>query len=938
MTLKSTLTTLGLSALLSLPSLAGNGTFQTKEGRRFVNLTIAFKGAISDANINRWKDHFTTANERLYRATAGQLQFGDIRFGRDTFTERRADIVISQTGHAHVTGDVVGSSMGTKEQLKIFTADDLDGPQTTVHEFGHYAFGLWDEYKGSLYGVQNGVYRLLGPATEESNTVFCVSKGENPNLASIMWDSNKVEIAHFCMGANHRKEISIGNGQVVRSFQQEKEGRDCWASIAEYAGLTAPTEPPTFNEKPPAPPNFKELSGDAVTVYLIQSTSGLTLGTTKVAITDGISRLRGPKAGRPTGDFAGVMTYNSDGVDTNLSIREFRTAAQRSAANTLVKAIPASNVPDCDAAVALRAARDAINTEEAKYATGFAAKTIVLFSDNRGTDGIDDALIEELKQSNIGVNVLELFVSQDDRLKNLSARTLGRHAPSKFKRPAVKVLAKVETDAVETNQAQNDVGAGMVGQFRIDGFEGDIDSTTPQTQQVAIDSFVNSVTFELSTVFNPEAASANPLELEIRDPSGNLVDLVNPPANVEVTVSEVDAKTVTIQSPAVGNWTCKVSAPGDPTRYALDIFGEGDALLSGNKADAIKGQFPAATPIRVTLGTAQNIMGAQVDGKVFRPDGSELPITLFDDGDAAHGDQLANDGIYSVLFNDYVGPGDYLVSIQAKSTSNTQFTTVNFRGDAAGGFTPGPTGPCPAFQRELNMVISCLGNTGTGSGLLPLANFEVLSGGGGSVTLRWRNPNPGGTEVVVQRSFKVGQWADLITLPAGATEYTDLNPGTTNVFYRVLAKSATGRSLPSDFQQLDLALVAKAFQEAAAAGGIGASGFSLGNGDSGGFCFIATAAYGSYLDPHVNSLRRFRDQQLRPLPGGPELISAYYQVSPALANYLVLHPWTKVPTRAALTVVVAAVEYPWAAGVLTLGGVLAYRRRRRQVRAAEPNK
>ncbi len=930
MNLKSSLMMLGLSAALAGPSLAGNGTFVSKEGRRLVNLTICFKGAISEANLTRWKNHFKLANEKLFRATAGQLQFGDIRFGRDAFTQSRADIVIEPTGHAHVTGDIVGTSMGTREQLFLYTAEDIEGTLTTVHEFGHYAFGLWDEYKGVRYGVQNGVYQLLGEATEASQQVFCFNRQDNPTLASIMWDNNSPDIAHFCTGANHRKEISIGNGQVVRSMQQEKEGRDCWSSVAEYAGLTAPTEPPTFDEKPPAPPQFVELGGEALTVYLVQTTSGLTLGTTKVAINDGINRLRGPKGTRLNGDFAGVMTYNSEGVETNLAIREFRTPAQRQAANTLVKAIPPSAVPDCDAAAALRAARDAMNTEEAKYATGFAAKTIVLFSDNRGTDGIDAALIEELKQSNIGVNVVELFVSQNDRLKDLSARTLGRHAPSKFKRPLVKVLGKVEDDATETEQAQNDVGAGVIGQFRLDGFEGDIDSTTPQTHQVAVDSFVNSVTFELSTVFDPEAASVNPLELELRDPAGNLIDLASPPANVEVTVSEVDAKTVTVQSPAVGNWTCKVRAPGEATRYALDIFGQGDPLLSSNGADSSKGQFPAATPVHVKLGNSQNIIGAEVAGKVFRPDGSEVAITLFDDGDAAHGDELAQDGIYSALFADYVGAGDYLISLLARGNANTQFTTLNYRGDAAGGFEPGPTGPCPPFQRELNLLISCLGNTGTGNGLLPLDDFEVLSGGNGTVTLRWRNPNAGGSEVLIQRASKVGQWADLITLPVGASEFTDTSPGGGSVFYRLLAKGNGGRSLPSEFQQLDMAVVARAFQEVANGGG-GSQGFSFAGGDSGGgFCFIATAAYGSYLDPHVASLRRFRDEQLRPLPGGPRLISAYYQASPGLANYLVVHPWAKLPVRGLLTVVVGTVEHPWAAVGLLLAGALGYRRWRRR--------
>ena len=947
MNLKKSLLTLGLMGALAFPALAGNGSYTTKEGKKFLNFTVYFKGSISGAEIDGWKANLARANEIIFRSTLGQIQFGDVRFGRDGFTESRADMVIPRKGHAHVAGLVKGSALGTRGQLVMYTADDLDGPLTTVHEFGHYAFGLWDEYKGTVFAVTGGVYKEVGFETEQSGKVFCVASGNNPDQASLMNDSNNPTIAHFCVEANHRKEISLGGGQVVQSVQQTEEGRDCWSSIAEAAGIMAPTDPPRFDGKPAAAPNFIDLGEQAITVYLIQDTTGLTLGTTKVAITDGLSRLRGPKGSRTKGDLAGVMTYNSDGVKTNLSIREFRTAAQRSAASTLVKAITPSQVDDCDAAQALREARDAINAEEAKLTTGFAAKTIVLFSDNRGTAGIDDALINELRQANIGVNVVELFVSQDDRLKNLSLKTVGRHAPSKFKRPVAKVAgeirAKVDDDATETNQAQTDIGSGMAGQFRLDGFEGDIDSTTPKEHVIAVDSFVNSVTFQLTSVFNPESPSTVPLNLEVRDPAGQLIDLANPPANVDVTTNEVDAKTVTIQSPTSGDWKCRVSAPGDPGRYALDAFGQGDQLLSSNAGDALKGQFPAATPLQIKLGNELNIIGATVTGRVFRPDGSNVPVTFFDDGDGTHGDQLANDGIYSALFNDYVGPGDYLVSLTANAHANTQFTTVNLRGDAAGGFTPGPTGPCPSFQREMNLVVSCLANTGTGAGLLPLVDFQVLSSGNGTATLRWRNPNSGGTQVVIQKSSKVGQWIDLVTLPSNATEYTDTSAGLTGqVFYRVLAKGAGGLSLPSSFKQLDMALVQQAFAEVANGGGnsfIGFNGFNADN-SGGGFCFIATAAYGSYLDPHVASLRRFRDEQLRPLPGGEKLIEAYYSVSPRLANYLVMHPWAKVPTRAVLTVVVGAVEHPWAASLLVLGAGAAagLRRRRRRKATAEPGK
>lgn len=81
----------------------------------------------------------------------------------------------------------------------------------------------------------------------------------------------------------------------------------------------------------------------------------------------------------------------------------------------------------------------------------------------------------------------------------------------------------------------------------------------------------------------------------------------------------------------------------------------------------------------------------------------------------------------------------------------------------------------------------------------------------------------------------------------------------------------------------------------------------------GGNCFIATAAFGSYLDPHVNVLRQFRDEYLLTNAAGRAFVDFYYAVSPPLAAFIADHDWLRAAVRVALTPLIFAVMYPAAA-------------------------
>ena len=136
---------------------------------------------------------------------------------------------------------------------------------------------------------------------------------------------------------------------------------------------------------------------------------------------------------------------------------------------------------------------------------------------------------------------------------------------------------------------------------------------------------------------------------------------------------------------------------------------------------------------------------------------------------------------------------------------------------------------------------------------------------------------------------------------AGAVSY---NGGTLTATFTPLSNLAYGTTytatLTSAVQDSEGVALASSSAWTFTTVGPAVSGGSGGGGGGGG-CFIATAAFGSALEPRVAALRGFRDAYLLPSTSGRAFVGLYYALSPSLADLIAADESLRAGTRAMLT-------------------------------------
>ena len=642
------------------PIHAGNGTFQSGA----FNFCVSVRFNATAAQLGQIRTALQNGSDVLLDATDGQHRFGQITIVNDSGASQSSEYwVNSGSGRAYATFGRYGFR---GEHVNLFFDSDFqassgaDGDAYTVaHEHAHHAYGVADEYSGPSGAAED--------ASPPDTATLNYSLMDNYFTRGGRASGTNYTLNEFCVATNHDPDGD--------TWQENRHGESTWETIAGQTRFPAAAPAALPVDAPPASQSvtFVDGFGGLRVMLLLDQSGSMSLE----------QRLEFAQAGANTfinfirvGDGLGVASFSSlPSVNFPLTtvVDGNTTAAARAAVNSLF-ASGATNIGD-----GLLTALGQMTAQTNRSCN----EIIVLLSDgdhNTGTPpsaAIPQLQAERVTVLSVGVGT-GISTSGQATLQDIATQTGGRF---------FRVASPFDLIGLFLRLAFESIGGGLLTRAPETIATGEV-KEIPALVEAGTERATFAVTF---------ADSTDDLTLSLRTPSGAIITDADAVSNPDIDVIiEPNSLIFQIRNPEAGTWSIIISA-GTISTGTIEVLAfaehEGVQLNVGVEKNALL--FPDAIEIHATpTFGGENVVGARVEGIVIRPDGSQVPITLHDDGLAGHADVMPSDGIYSALFNNYSEDGTYTVELTV-TTSNG----ITYAGEALFQSEPSNEKPVPAFTR-----------------------------------------------------------------------------------------------------------------------------------------------------------------------------------------------------------------------------------------------
>lgn len=688
-----------------------------------------------EAVIKYWAD-------AIYESSNGTHKLGKVRIFRNGKQSKVADVVWNEKewpranvsgygtdGQRIMFGDIFPGGCGTGCD-KDMLADDDGAGYTLGHEWGHYTYGLYDEYKGSS-------------ATGGITTPLSTDEPVTPAIMHSQWKAR---------GGNYEwLNFSTSNniGDVNKTAQGRAYGASCWDTL-----IRDPKNDPKDGDRNtlPARTYYSNLKGQEPTAtdsWVKKELPGAqATGRDKLDIIwmadDIVMQVVIDRSGSMGGSpIANAKTAASTLVDvtrdghTSLGVVSFNHSVTQDqaivdipdpggdAVKTTIKGVigglsSGGNTAMYDAAdVALGGLNAWYTTNSSK-----ANKVIFLLSDgmDNSSTATEAGVIAAFKTSSVPLFTFGYGSgAPGGTLSNLADQTGGKFYSSPT------TLAEIQAAFIEANAAASSATTVSSGS-----------SSTPANNTINYDYLVDD-TIESLKIAASFAGVVGDLTFALQGPAGALTEnLTCAGAGSSVTCNG-EVLNATLLTQGTGTYSVvATNTTGTAVDLSVNVIGypvAGTRTYDVTVATLGGSEITYPEPVVITATVSQGVPITGINLTAIITDGNSAQTQLPMNDAGTDGDGIAGDGVYSAIWSTYSASGSYSIRVSVDNSAGTAAYTGDgfqpvhyFSANEDGGEPTAPTYPnitanftrtastsftIPTFQIPGN------GSIGTSTALLP---------------------------------------------------------------------------------------------------------------------------------------------------------------------------------------------------------------------------